>query len=259
MRTTLLLLLLCCPAIADESATAKEHYLRGTKLFDLTRYREAAHEYQTAYELKDEPALLFNIAQAYRLGGDYDEAIKFYKSYLHRVPRSRQRKEVETRISEMSALVAERERQKSAPPEGTLRPDSPSDPEVAPPKKAADAGGITAPEPAAITAPKLSPVTEAPWKPTKFYAGAGVGAFGLASAIAGIACGVVAMQTATKVQNAGSYDESLGARGRALGYSADALLAVGGAAIVTGAILMVIGRKHAERVRPLASGVAVRF
>jgi tetratricopeptide (TPR) repeat protein len=254
MRTTLLLLLLCCPAIADESATAKEHFLRGTKLFDLTRYREAAREYQTAYELKDEPALLFNIAQAYRLGGDYDEAIRFYKSYLHRVPKSRQRKEVETRIAEMSALVAERERQKSAPPEGTLRPDAPPEPETPAPKK-------SAPEPAQITTAAVSPTVtpDGPWNPTKFYAGAGVGAVGLAAAIAGIACGAVAMQTSTKVQNAASYDESLAARGRALGYSADALLAIGGAAIVTGTVLMVIGRKHAERVRPLASGLAVRF
>src|SRR4051812_33956411 len=85
----LCVLLLAGGAFADEAAQkAKEHYQRGTTLYDLQRYVEAAGEYEQAYELKHEPALLFNIGQAYRLAGDAQRAIGAYRSYLRRVPDS---------------------------------------------------------------------------------------------------------------------------------------------------------------------------
>jgi tetratricopeptide (TPR) repeat protein len=74
-------------AAADETANAaRDHFKKGTKAYDLGRYLEAAHEYEAAYELKDDPALLFNIAQAYRLGGDSVDAIRAYKSFVERRP-----------------------------------------------------------------------------------------------------------------------------------------------------------------------------
>jgi len=87
---------------ADSAADAREHYRRGTNAFNLGHYLEAVKEYEAAYQSKEDPALLFNIAQAYRLAGDYDNAIKFYRSFLRRVPKAKNRHEVDARIQEMT-------------------------------------------------------------------------------------------------------------------------------------------------------------
>ena len=50
-------------------AAAREHYARGTSFFDLGHYDDAVAEYDKAYQAKNEPSLLYNIAQAHRLAG----------------------------------------------------------------------------------------------------------------------------------------------------------------------------------------------
>jgi len=117
------LLLASSAARADDpTAVAREHFNKGTTLFDLARYREAAAEYEAAYEARNDPALLFNIAQTYRLAGDNTKAIAFYRSYLHRMPRASNRGEVEAKIAELQKAADEQERAKQGPPEGTLKP-----------------------------------------------------------------------------------------------------------------------------------------
>ena len=108
------------PAHAQDVSAAREHYRRGTTLFDLQKYIEAAHEYELAYEAKDDPALLFNIAQSYRLGGDAIKALGAYKAYLRRVPHPPNREEVASRILELQKLADQQKRSQEAPPIGTL-------------------------------------------------------------------------------------------------------------------------------------------
>src|SRR5262245_1500189 len=64
----------------DAKATAKEHYLRGTSFYDLGKYREAIAEFEAAYQLKNDPAFLYNLAQSYRLAGDPEQALHFYRT-----------------------------------------------------------------------------------------------------------------------------------------------------------------------------------
>jgi tetratricopeptide (TPR) repeat protein len=117
-------LLGCLGGIAHADASrAREHYQRGTTLFDLTKYREAAAEYEAAYQEKPDAALLFNIAQAYRLAGDNEKAIRFYKTYLHRIPTSENRSEVQSRIDELQGAIDQQKKAQQGPPEGTLRPE----------------------------------------------------------------------------------------------------------------------------------------
>src|SRR4051812_27371990 len=118
---SLLLVLLCSPrAHADDLADAKAHYQRGTKLYDLQRYLEAAKEYEAAFELKDEPALLFNIGQAYRFGGENQKAAGAFRSYLRRLPHAANRVEVEARIADLQRLSDEQKKSQDAPPRDTL-------------------------------------------------------------------------------------------------------------------------------------------
>jgi tetratricopeptide (TPR) repeat protein len=89
----------------EDVAKARDHYKRGTKAYDLGRYLEAAREYETAYEIKDDPALLYNIAQAYRLGGDHANALRSYRSFLRRLPNAPNRPDVETKIAELQKVI----------------------------------------------------------------------------------------------------------------------------------------------------------
>src|SRR5690242_4512181 len=92
-------------ARAQGTSEARRHFELGTKYYDLQRYAEAAKEYEAAFVIKDDPALLFNIAQAYRLAGEHAKAIGAYRSYLRREPHTSQRAEVEARINELQRLI----------------------------------------------------------------------------------------------------------------------------------------------------------
>jgi hypothetical protein len=101
------------PTGADEalSAEARRHYEEGTKAFNLAEFPRAIAEFKAAYNAKPDPLLLFNIAQAFRLGGDDAQALLFYKSFLRNMPDAPNRKEVEARIRTLDKAVAEQQRQ----------------------------------------------------------------------------------------------------------------------------------------------------
>ena len=74
----LALLVLCAgTARAEDAATtkAREHYTRGSKLFALGKFDDAIREYEAAYELRDDPVFLYNIAQAHRLNRNSERAL----------------------------------------------------------------------------------------------------------------------------------------------------------------------------------------
>src|SRR5256885_17265978 len=70
------------PARAEGASDAKSHFDKGTSLFALGRYAEAAVEYERAFELKSDPALLYNAAQAHRLADSKQRALRLYPSDL---------------------------------------------------------------------------------------------------------------------------------------------------------------------------------
>jgi tetratricopeptide (TPR) repeat protein len=67
---------------AAEKLDARRHYEKATAAFGLGKYDEAAREYEAAFELKPDPALLYNAAQACRLAGRSARAIELYRNYL---------------------------------------------------------------------------------------------------------------------------------------------------------------------------------
>jgi tetratricopeptide (TPR) repeat protein len=129
-------------AAAGDTESARAHFNRGTKLYDLGRYLEAAKEYEATYELKDDPALLFNIGQAYRLGGNLPDAIRAYKSFLRRVPDSAQRPQVEAHIRAMQETL---EKQRASTPPATPPAPTPSPSATTPATAGAPAPTATAP------------------------------------------------------------------------------------------------------------------
>ncbi len=114
------------PSRADDAAAAREHYQRASNAYDLGHFSEAAKEFEAAYQLKNDPAFLFNIGQAYRFDGKNQQALLAYRAYLRRLPDAPNRAQVESRLAELKELIDKQNATESHPPTGTLTPNGES-------------------------------------------------------------------------------------------------------------------------------------
>ena len=258
----------------DDATLAREHYKRGTTLYDLNRFEEAVKEFEAAYEIKDDPVLLYNIAQSYRLANKYPEALRFYRNYLRRSPKAPNKIEVEQKIADMEKLITEQNRVATAAPDtmiapGTRPPQSaaPTTAPVTPPTT----GGTqvasatqperrtpVAPEPTVTEPPERPAVTAAPLEPepvtpakrsgnpgrTKLIAGIVVAVAGLAAVGAGVAFGLMAQGAASDQADpvkTPKFDPALESKGNTDSNIAIGLFAGGGALVAVGVGIAVWG------------------
>lgn len=237
----------------SDPAKAREHFKSGTKAYDLGRYLDAAREYETAYEIHDEPALLYNIAQAYRLGGENVKAMRAYKAFLRRSPKASNRAEVEQRIVELQRVVGEQNRVRDAAPTGTITPEArPESPR--PVEEPAPAPAAPAPKPAATVAAK--PATVDTGK-TLRVAGLALLGTGLGFVVVGGAfAGLTKKADDEAVRPAdGVYNPDADARAATYQGVSIATLAVGGIAVIAGVSLYVVGRKRAPAPASASTGL----
>jgi len=106
-------LALCGAAHADPNAQAKAHFKQGRDYQDQGYYAKAAEEYKTAYELDRRPEMLFNIAQAYRLADDKQQALDYYQQYLAAQPEGLGAAESRQHVEELQRQI---EAARAAPP-----------------------------------------------------------------------------------------------------------------------------------------------
>jgi tetratricopeptide (TPR) repeat protein len=119
-----LLIALSCPTVAwaDRASEARDHYQSATAHFAVGEFAEAANEYQEAFKLKPDPALLYNAAQSYRLANNLERALILYKNYLQLYPNEANADEVRRQIDKLKEAIAAADRAKTAPPQGTNEP-----------------------------------------------------------------------------------------------------------------------------------------
>ena len=91
------------PSGADGIAAAKAHTKQGAAYYDLGRYSDANAEFESAYLIEQDPALLYNMGQCQRKLGKSDEAVHFFRTYLRRSPRGPFASAAESRIKEIEA------------------------------------------------------------------------------------------------------------------------------------------------------------
>src|SRR5438552_1929152 len=85
---------------------AREHSNTATAAYNLGQYLEASREFEAAYKLVQDPAFLFNLGQAYRLGGDPEKALTAYRSYLRNAaPAARDREQAQKWKADMEAAA----------------------------------------------------------------------------------------------------------------------------------------------------------
>jgi tetratricopeptide (TPR) repeat protein len=182
---------------ADDRADARAHYEKARAAYALGRYVDAAAEFEQAFTLKPDPAILYNAAQAYRLGGKKARALELYRNYRRVYGRQAEHPaEVDKHIAELEKSLESDRRaattERPAPanldasaatampaPILTERPAAPMPVPAAPPPAApttATVSLVSQPAPAAEDAP----VYRRWW----FWAGAGVVA---AAVVVGVA------------------------------------------------------------------------
>ena len=219
---------------ADDVTAARDHYVKGTKDFELGLYSDAVVEYMAAYQLRDDPALLYNIAQAHRLAGNVTEALRFYKVFIHKVPDAPNRQEVETRIEELQK-ASERENAAKTTQQGTVH--------------SSGSGAVKGAEPAVGVAP-VAASNETRRVPSRrllilgsVTAGAGVLIVG-----AGIVLGVLAQNAGNSISalnaKGGTFDPSLETTGKHDQIASAVLIGVGAAAVVGGAVTLGLAVRH---------------
>jgi tetratricopeptide (TPR) repeat protein len=258
----ILTLVRVAPAQAEDTTTAREHYQKGTSYYDLGRYQDAIKEFEAAYEIKNDPALLYNLAQSHRLAGNSDQALHFYRTYLRRFPKAPNRVEIEGRITALEQLVAQKSATQSTPPNQTLAPGNTTPPpggtEATPPPPPPPStnpplatepplAGTGAPPPMVTTMP--APASSHPGKTLKLLGKIGAGVGGAAFLI-GLAFGARAAGATNEVNNAakagGTFDPAVEARGKSSQQAEAAFLTLGILIGGVGAGLYFYGR-HQEQ------------
>ena len=114
-------LLLLASATAVAADDAKAHYQKATAHFAVGEYHDAAIEYEEAFKLKQDPAILFNAAQSFRLAGDNQKALLLYNNIIKLYPSTQYAKDSKERIEKLSQAA-------TAPPAPTPAPVTPIPP-----------------------------------------------------------------------------------------------------------------------------------
>ena len=269
----------------------RDHYDKAVRAYDVQKFGEAVDEYQKTYEISGDPAMLFNVAQAYRLNGQPQEAVFYYRRYLERSPLAPNRTDVEQKIADLEkTLETTRKAAPVVPPAPTSPPATvPSPPAAAPvapgttvtPPAAAPPGGApvpTTPPPLATTPTSPPPhAVTAPAEGThniERMAGLALVSVGAAGLLTAAITGKLAENRGDNLTYAssvkGTFDPGTEKSGKQLDNVAVAAVVIGGGAAVAGVVLLVLSRyppsertgaapvaNHLPSIAPLVAGGTV--
>jgi tetratricopeptide (TPR) repeat protein len=251
MRSALALVLLLLTAAAARAADpreeAKKHVQAGIRHQNAGRYDEALAEYQAAYALAPLPAMLFNMAQVYRLKGDKAQAVEYYRKYLAVDPNGRGGEEAREHVTlldrEIRREAAETERLRAEEEAARRRAD-----EEAERRRAAEA------EAARERAEAVAAHQEALDRPGRSLRTAGLvtGGAGALALVVGVYFGMRAQGLSNDVSNvSGAWTDAADRTARDDGPAAQRDMVIftvlGAAAIATGGVLYYLGVRERRR------------
>jgi tetratricopeptide (TPR) repeat protein len=222
---------------------AKELNDKATRLYEVGRYGEAIEEYQKVYLLVDDPVLLYNIAQSYRLWGKPEDSARFYRNYLRRSPNAPNRADVEKKIADQEKLMEERKRSPVTPTPPPVTPPVENAPPPPPP--------VTTTPPATVVPPPVEsvPTVVQPGPAPEDHHGrrvaavaflVGGGAFLATSVISGAVASQKAkdLERMSKDPTRPAFDPSIEKAGKNANKVAVVTGLIGGIAAITGGILL---------------------
>lgn len=121
-------LLSASSARADARVEARRHFEAGMEHIGASRFGPGIAELEKAYQILPHPAVLYNIARAWRDAGELEKSLEAFKQYLATDPEDAG--EVEGAIANLEARIAKIEADKKKPAP-TVDPE-PGDPAPAP-------------------------------------------------------------------------------------------------------------------------------
>ncbi|HVY40635.1 MAG TPA: tetratricopeptide repeat protein [Polyangia bacterium] len=240
-----------------------QHYDRATRAYDLGKYPEAVDEYQKVYEIDGDPVMLYNIAQAYRLNDQPQDAIHFYRRYLQRSPEARNREDVERKIAAQEKVIEEKRKAAAA----VQPPPVPATPKTTTPKPAPVVIEPPPPPPPTpiITTPQPVPEPEPPSNTQRIIGWSMVGA-GVAADVVAVIEGLRAKSrgdSLTNMQdptNPPPFNESLQSEGKTANIIAIVCGIAGTAVAVAGGVVLITnGSSSSSSDAPPSGGSTVSF
>ncbi|HXJ22576.1 MAG TPA: tetratricopeptide repeat protein [Polyangia bacterium] len=219
-----------------------QHYDRATRAYDLGKYSEAVDEYQKVYEIDGDPVMLYNIAQAYRLNDQPQEAVHFYRRYLQRAPEARNRDDVERKIAAQEKLIDDKRKAAAAvQPPPAVTPAPPPKPKV----EAVEVPPPPPPPPPVVPIPTPPPPPEGPSTTRRIVGWSMIGA-GVAADVVAIIEGIRAKNRSDQLSqitesNQGYYNPSIYSEGHTANIVAIACGIAGTAVAVAGAVVLITG------------------
>ncbi len=106
-------LLVCAPCLAEDAEEAKRHFQKAETAYKLGEFKTALQHYEAAYKAWNNPAFLFNMAQAHRQQYTLDKkpfhlhkALTLYKTYLREAPQPQNEQIVRKIIGELKQILS---------------------------------------------------------------------------------------------------------------------------------------------------------
>lgn len=89
-------------AAPKSSLSGRRHLTRANQMASQGKCRSAIPEFSKAYQMLQDPAILFNRAECHRKLGDNRRAVEDYRTFLEELPTAPNRRSVEARITELA-------------------------------------------------------------------------------------------------------------------------------------------------------------
>lgn len=243
-----------------DTMAARRHFQEGIERYNKLEFAAALKEFQAARLIKGLPAFDYNIGRCLDRMERYEEAVVAYERYVTLAPQAADAAEIRERIRTLKERHAAIEGERVAP--GPAPPSAPAAPAERP---------VVAPPPPTLAPPAAAPIAPPPAAPASAPAGSdrpslrrplGIGLIiaGGVIALGGGALVIAASAGAGGVNGAptlGERNDRIGALDGTTG-AGFALLGVGVAAAVAGAVLFLLPRPSGNRaalwLAPAANG-----
>jgi tetratricopeptide (TPR) repeat protein len=263
---TALLLLAATSAAQAQPAPGKPYdkeraralYDEGLRHYNVAEYDQAIESFKSSYLVSGDASLLFNIAQAYRLSGNCEQALRFYKNFQRENPGASNAGEVDAAISKCEAAPPP-----PPAPEPRAAEPAPEPPVAVPVDIAPSAPAPLRPIPGAAPPPGTLPAVS-PAEPRRDRGarrrllGAVTAGAGAALLVSGLYFGIKAMSQASDTADQkgewGPEQQRAEEAGQRNGRIGGVLTGLGAAAVVTGGVVYLLG--SLERPGPVAVALA---